>query len=227
MELSEANSPLLNDYKYDYVKQILPQTFLGGLRILSSPYYVNFLQLLLWGFPFLISIVLTLIMETIEANGTVFAVVEGTIIFICHLGLNFLSLYCERNKQYTQAVITNNFLADNDNDHPFTNCCSLTVLQFIVTRKKYLSNAIIHPLIAGVASGFCFFFLLPSNLEMYLGDKNGAIIYFIIGWFVSCVGIYPLVGQVPKEPNTLQLNDPLEISLATRAFYLLTLAVPR
>ena len=227
--MSEANSPLLNDYKSDYVKHVLPQTFLGGVKILSSPFFVNILQLLLWSFPFLISIILTLVLETTKANGYVFAVVEGSTIFICHLCLQFLTLYFERNKQSKKAVFTNNFLAadESDNDNPFNTCCSLVVLQFIVTRKTCFYNVVIHPLIAGVASGFCFCFLLPSNLETLFADKNGAIVYFVFGWIVSCIGLYSSVGQLPKEPSTLQLNDPLEISLSTRAFYLLALAIPR
>ena len=228
MDLSEANSPLLNDYKSDYVKHVLPQTFFGGIQILSSPFYVNILQLLLWSFPFMVSIVLTLVLETINVNGYVFAVVEGSTIFICHLCLQFLTIYGEHKKETQKAVFTNNFLTcESDNDNPFSTCCSLTVLKFIVARKICLFNIVIHPLIAGVASGFCFYFLLPSNLETCFADKNGAIIYFVFGWLVSCIGLYSSVGQLPKEPSTLQLNDPFEISSSTRAFYLLALALPR
>lgn len=229
MELSEANSPLLNEYKFDYVKQILPQTFLGGLQILSTPYYVNILQLLLWSFPFTTGAILTLVFEILEnvAIGTIiFAVIQGLLVFASHLVLNLLLLYSERKKQNRQGVITNNYFQDED-DVLFTDCCSFSVLNFILPPKKWIPNVLIHPLLAGVVSAFCFWFLLPSNQEVIFGDKTGAILYSIVGWFVSCVGLYPLVGQPPKEPNTLQLNDPIEIASATRALYIVGFAITR
>eukprot|EP00111_Clytia_hemisphaerica_P005087 TCONS_00014638-protein len=226
MELSEANSPLLNEYKLDYVKKILPQTFLGGVQLWSSfrlPWYIYVLQFLLWFCPFIFGIIFTVILENIsDLDVEIYSIILGIIIFIIYLVLNLILLYTERSKPSTQTIITNNFFAEDD-EIIFTKCFSLTTYKFIISSKKSFINVILHPLVAGITSGLSLFFLLPSSLNTTLNHQTGAIVYFIFGWIVTCIAVYPLIGKPPKEPNSFQLNDLFEFGQLTRGCYVVIL----
>ena len=229
MESSEAISPLLNEYKLAYLSRILPQTFLGGLRIRLSfkvPWYVYGLQLLLWSYPLVIAFFLMMILEIFDNQDRriYYGISCGIILFLSSLALNFLHLYFLKKKAVTQPVVTNNFLMEDD-EIVFTKCLSYVTYNFIVGKKKFLPNIVLHPLVYGVSSGLAFLFLQPTRSLEFFGNQTGASVYFAAGWIVSCMSLYSLIGHPPKEPNTFCFMDQYELVYVSRSFYVLLLVV--
>jgi len=229
MESSDVNSPLLNEYKLAYLSCIIPQTFLGGLRVrfsFKAPWYVYCLQLLLWSYPLIIGCLLTMILEIFDSQDRrlYYGISCGIVLYLCPLTLNFLLLYFSRKKAVTQPVVTNNFLMEED-EVIFTKCLSFVTFDFVVGKKQFLPNILIHPLVYGVTAGLVFLFLQPSRTLKFFGNQTGASVYFAAGWIVSCISLYPLIGQPPKEPNAFRFTDKYDLVYVTRSFYVFVLAV--
>ena len=226
MELSEANSPLLNEYKLDYVKKILPQTFFGGVQVNSSfklPWYIHVFQLLLWICPFIFGIIFTVVLENYpDLDRRIYSAILGIIIFVLYLAVDLVLRYTDRSKPSTQIIITNNFLTEDD-EVVFTGCFTLTTFKYLTSSKKCIVNIVFHPLLAGLSSGLSLYFLLPSSLYQVFDNKAGAIVCFVFGLIVTCIAVHPLVGKPPKEPNSFQLNDPFEFGQITRGCYVVLL----
>ena len=67
-----ADVPLLNDYKKNFVKRRLVQTFLGGLQLKrkNTPVWFIISQIILFLIPSLASIPFTIMVEHLEENAT-------------------------------------------------------------------------------------------------------------------------------------------------------------
>ena len=81
--MSVSDVPLLNDYKQQFVKKRLPQTFLGGPNIklgYQAPCYVYFLQILVWILPFIVGGICTILIELAAVNVFVSASICGALI---------------------------------------------------------------------------------------------------------------------------------------------------
>ena len=69
--MSVSDVPLLNDYKQEYVKKRLPQTFLGGPNLklgYQAPCYIYLLQILVWILPFIFGGICTILTEIARLN---------------------------------------------------------------------------------------------------------------------------------------------------------------
>lgn len=226
MDLSEANSPLINDYKLKYLFQVIPQTFLGGLRLrfpFKLPWFIYIIQICIWSLPFIVGSLVTLLCELSSINNDIASAIYGLLMLLCALVCN-IALVKAKGESAGIKKVTNNFLMEED-EVEFTSCFSLETFEFIVAKKKFHLNNLLHPIFYGVTCAFSLLFLLPQKSEVVLGCSAGSIVYYFFGWFVVCVAVYPLVCKPPKEPNTFRFNDNFEIVLLTRQFYVLFLTV--
>ena len=81
--MSVSDVPLLNDYKKEFVKKRLPQTFLGGPNIklgYEAPCYVYFLQILVLLLPFLIGGTCIILTELAALNVFISASISGALV---------------------------------------------------------------------------------------------------------------------------------------------------
>ena len=81
--MSVSDVPLLNDYKKEFVKKRLPQTFLGGpnLRLgYAAPCYVYFFQILAWLSPWICGGIFTILTEISGLNISISASVTGGLV---------------------------------------------------------------------------------------------------------------------------------------------------
>lgn len=93
--MSVSDVPLLNDYKKEFVKKRLPQTFLGGpnLRLgFTAPWYVYFLQILAWISPWIICGIFTILTEISGVNIAISACVAGGIIGLFVLSIQVIKI---------------------------------------------------------------------------------------------------------------------------------------
>ena len=64
--MSVSDVPLLNEYKSEFVKKRLPQTFFGGLNVrlgYKAPFYVYAFQIFVWILPWVIGGIFTVATE--------------------------------------------------------------------------------------------------------------------------------------------------------------------
>eukprot|EP00794_Sanderia_malayensis_P019841 gene19841-21783_t len=220
-----AQAPLLNDYKYDYFTRRLPQTISGGLRLKIGshlPIYIYFLQLLFFLVPLLIASLLTIPAETNPDLRIAFSYVYGALMFSIMLLTHGSLLLMERKSSCNETNIPKSkelSLDESDTELQLQKCCSMQTLQFIIQKKRYYFNIFFHALIGGIVDGVVFQFLLPSRTNAAFGNYTASIVYFIISWFVVCIGQHCLLGQTPPEPAQFRTTDHFDLSPLMRPFY--------
>lgn len=226
MENSAETAPLLNDYKKEYFFQRFSQTVFGGpLFKLSSddgsyglPIYVHFYQFIVFILPLILASVFTVITETNNDINYWISIAFG-----CIMALILLLLHI-----YRDSVSNNNpslgSVTDLDEDeNKLQGCCGIKqVLMFVIKKKRWKLQLVIHAIIYGVVNGMIFLYLLPSTTSKLnaFQSKYIAIIFFIISWITSCTGLYGLIARPPKEPCQFRSTDSFEVLVTTRPLYM-------
>jgi len=97
--MSVSDVPLLNEYKQEYVKKRLPQTFLGGPNIklgYEAPCYIYFFQILVWLLPLVIGGICTILTELAALNIIISGAISGILIgiFVLSVQVRITVLKC-------------------------------------------------------------------------------------------------------------------------------------
>ena len=224
---SVGTAPLINEYKLSYFSRRFPQTLLGGPKLklgFQTPFYVKLNQLLLFVFPFMTGFSLTAL-ASYSLDKYITAYIHGGIIFMFVLIVQIIYLLLKRHysDRYQVNSIPHNILGEDD-EVEFLSCCGFETLEFIIQKKRFLINYLLHPAISGVLNGVLFLYLLPSQIES-MGIKltqaeSYAYLYSVFGWLTICIGQYPLTAQSPPEPAQFRTTDALELNPLYRPFYM-------
>ena len=149
----------------------------------------------------------------------------------------------DNKDKLTNKKATNNkrsLLNDSENNYQFKSMCSMSCLTFVIqpvgsymrfdnglmrsvdTKKFmiYLLRISIDSLLAGFMMFSCVKFQSILYLQTYF-NLAGAVIIFILSWFVLCIGFYSLCIREPHEPAIYQPYDKYKIQHYTRAFYII------
>ncbi|XP_076098379.1 pecanex-like protein 4 [Mytilus galloprovincialis] len=215
--------PLLNEYKREFLSKRFPQTLLGGPKLrlgYEAPVYVYFQQLLLFLFPFLIGGIFTLLVELKTIDDYVGSVITGSLIFTCVLIVQLTSTIVQaQNSSDLPYPTKKNLLAEED-EIDFFSCCGVETLEFVVPKKRFKFNIVIHAVLSGFVCGLTFMYLLPMTLNSLYSHNTGAtVVLYIFGWLTLCIAQYSLSVGSPPEPNTYKTQDSWEIAPLMRSLY--------
>eukprot|EP00795_Rhopilema_esculentum_P002949 gene2949-1198_t len=230
MENSAETSPILNEYKQEFFLKRLPQTILGGPIIKVDtgrqplPSYVYLYQFLIFAAPLVISSCLAIVTELGLVASYWICVVFGVIMVIfmlsLHLGLRLKSKTLKPVEEFQFDC------EDDDNEIEFQGCTDINQsLKFIIHKKKYISNVFFHAFLYGIICGIIFLYLLPSSSRYVFGRNEEAVVYYVMGWIVACIGLYSLIARPPAEPCQFKATDQYETSCLTRPFHMACFAV--
>lgn len=107
-ETESTSSPLLNDYKRDFVLKRLLQTLLGGIILkfnpeLDVPWFIYVLQLLLFTIPFFIGGISILIHDLIKSNtwSLYISIIAGCVYFVYFITIKLVAVTI-KNKAYAK-----------------------------------------------------------------------------------------------------------------------------
>ena len=225
MENSAETSPLLNEYKKVYFFERFIQTIFGGPVVKTSsdtgkvclPFYLHIYQFIVFILPLVLSAVFTAITEVHPGINYWMSISFGCIMTV----IMIIILVC-RNLSAKQINSSSN-LADDGDETEFEGCCGIKqLLIFMINKKKWAPNLVIHSLLYGVVNGIVFLYLLPStvNRQAVFQSKTASIVYYVISWLSSCIGVYGLIAKPPAEPCQFRTTDHYEILVLTRPFYM-------
>ena len=212
--------PLLNEYKQEFFWKRFPQTILGGPKLrlgYSAPSYVYLLQVLLFVLPWLLAGIFTVLVEYDIMSWSVGTIVYGGVILLFVL----LTQGLARGLRQRQAPISNlrktpeNMLSEED-EIEFDSCCAVQTVNFIIPGHKYLVSLVLHAIVAAVVGGLAFSYLLPSTLKLLYNHVAATVIFFILGWLTTLIGLYPVTVGGPPEPATFQALDSYDLMAYSR-----------
>ncbi|CAH1791455.1 unnamed protein product [Owenia fusiformis] len=215
-------SPLLNDYKSEFVWKRIPQTLFGGLKLrlgYDAPAYVYLNQIVLWLLPWLFGGVFTLLVELNVIHYTIGMYVYGALMTIYVIVVNIITLVVQtKSSAISPLSNTNNLLADDD-EIDFTSCCGVQTFEFVVPGKKYKINIVLHGLLSGPLCALGFWYLLPQTLSGLYGSVAGTVILYILGWITLLIAQYSLTVGAPPETAVFRTLDNYELTPLMRPFY--------
>ncbi|KAM8807238.1 pecanex-like protein 4 [Eudromia elegans] len=214
--------PLLNDYKQEFFLKRFPQTVLGGPRFklgYCAPPYIYVNQIILFLTPWVLGGVGTLLYQLDVMKDYYTAALSGGLMFITALILQMTSLYAKQKTVTVERMQIQNTLTDED-EFEFSSCVGSETVKFIISGKKYIINAVFHPLLAGVLCGLGTWYLLPNRLTLLYGNIGGTVVIFVFGWVTICIAEYSLTVNTATETATFQALDTYEITALMRPFYI-------
>lgn len=217
--------PLLNDYKQEFFAKRFPQTILGGPKLrlgYDAPVYVYINQLILFIIPFILGGLVTLLVELDTISDVVGVILYGSLVLAFVLAANIISSIVQEKCTSDLTYPTKKNLFAEEDEIDFVSCCGVETYEFVIPRKKFIANLIIHAVLSGCMCGLSLWYLLPTTLNALYSNSTGAtVVIFIFGWFTVLVAQYPLTVAAPPEPATYRTMDRWELSPLTRPFYVL------
>lgn len=217
--------PLLNDYKQEFFAKRFPQTILGGPKLrlgYDAPVYVYINQLILFIIPFILGGLVTLLVELDTISDVVGVFLYGSLVLAFVLAANIISAIVPEKCTSDLTYPTKKNLFAEEDEIDFVSCCGVETYEFVIPRKKFIANLIIHAVLSGCMCGLSLWYLLPTTLNALYSNSTGAtVVIFIFGWFTVLVAQYPLTVAAPPEPATYRTMDRWELSPLTRPFYVL------
>lgn len=241
---TSTSSPLLNDYKRNFVLKRLLQTILGGpifkfSSSIKSPAYIYILQIILYLLPFVfggISILIHDLVNTKQWNLYI-SIIAGSLYFLLILSLK-ISLLIIVNKSYQTKQSENaekaNRLSDEQN-FEFTKFFSKSTIEFLIPTSSELFNesnparktakivkSLLQNLFDSCLVGLIMFSSVYFESIIYLQNfysLAASIILFILHWIVLVMSCYSLCFRNPPELAIYQPYDNLNINRYYRVFY--------
>lgn len=148
-ETVQTASPFLNDYKRNFVLKRLLQTLLGGLILkfnsdIHVPWFIYFLQILLFTIPFLIGGVCILIRDLINSTSSNLniPIIGACVYFFYLVCLKFVAIiltnksYIKKNRPQKDSKSikkkTRSNLLNDEQNYSFEKFFSYTTLEFIL-----------------------------------------------------------------------------------------------
>ena len=225
MENSAETSPLLNDYKQEYFFQRFSRTVFGGpvFKIssdesrISLPFYVHICQFTVFILPFALSAIFAGVIETQPDINYWMSISFGCLMTIIMAIIHICRYLLAKKLDPLDK------LSGEEEDIEFEGCCNIKqVLRFVINEKKWTLNIAVHALFYGIVNGVIFLYLLPSTSSrlMIFQSKVASVLYYVISWVTSCIGLYGLIAKPPTEPCQFKTTDQYEILVLTRPFYM-------
>lgn len=145
------------------------------------------------------------------------------ILFVLTVQLIALVAHRKSKRTVTPLNTAKNMIAEED-EVDFDTCCGREAIQFVIPRKKYMVNTVIHALLSGPVCGMAFLYLLPSTINTLYTDSLAAkILLYVFGWMAVSVAQYSLTVAPPPETFVFRTSDRHEITPLSRPFYILLL----
>ena len=219
-----SGTPLLNEYKQEFLWKRLPQTILGGLRLklgFCAPLYIYLCQVLLFLTPWIVGGVFTLIVEEDVLAYDIAIYVYGSIMCLFVLALNVVGATVREKCSAVSSVALNahNVLSE-ENEMDFVSCCSIETINFLLPAKRFLISVLVHALLSGPFLGLGFWYLLPSTLNnVYDNNLSATVSLYGFGWICLCIAQYSLTVAPPTESAIFRTSDRWELGPLMRPFY--------
>ena len=201
-----ADVPLLNDYKRNFVRNRLCQTFLGGIRLFGVPQYTIILQTFVFFIP-IIPVIPFYFIEPhwdIWLNYLIFAiiiVILSLIFQICGKLLNYKIIRQISSSSDNQIPgVTSELLAE-ENTVQIHGCVSL--MSFLIPCKKNWLNILLHSLISGLMAFSVGPLFQPSETVIPV------VLVQIFSWYSILQAYYSLILVNPPETATFRVHDSL------------------
>ena len=203
-----ADVPLLNDYKRNFVRNRLCQTFLGGIRLFGVPWYTIILQIFVFLIPIIPVISFYFIEEPHWLNYLFFAiiiVILSLIFQICGKLLHYriIRQINSSNSDNQLHDVTINELLSEENTVQIQGCLSL--MSFLIPCKKNWLNILLHSLIAGLMAFSVGPLFRPSDTFIPV------VLVQIFSWYSILQAYYSLILVNPPEIATFRVHDSLGI----------------
>uniref|UniRef100_T1JFN4 Pecanex-like protein n=1 Tax=Strigamia maritima TaxID=126957 RepID=T1JFN4_STRMM len=220
--MPDSESPLVNEFKYDFIRRRLAETILGGPKLAvctRSTLGIHLSQAVLYTFPLLIGLNLFALARAEVLAEETATYCAGAALLIFTLLVQLLS--CQSGLRSSVVVPkTNEKIQINDELSLQTNsCCGNATLQFVVPKKKFKLNIVVHAIVSGVVGGFAFRYLSPSVLERVFPVVWTNYLFCFWGWLVVCNAQYSLTSGAPPEPVVFHPLDGFEAASLMRSFY--------
>ena len=214
--------PLLNEYKQEFFWKRFPQTVLGGLKFklgYRAPFYVYLNQILLFILPWLIAIPFTILVEVLVIHVSTGCYVVGALgtVFVLCVQVISLALRTKNSSVAPSGGQPQNVLSEED-EVDFQSCCGIETIVFVIQKKKFRINILLHALLAGPMCGLGFWYLTPMTLSGIYGIPGGVILH-ILGWITLCIALYSLTAGPPPETAVYRSTDHYELAPLMRPFY--------
>lgn len=213
--------PLLSSYKHSLLRRRLFQVVLGGARVRRVPWYIHFVQGLLWILPLAFAVPFIIVDAHRLWNPYFLALVYACIVGVCVLveGLVVVLL----RWQWRHRVGETPQYDDELDEVEIPSCFGLETVDFVFSRKR-LSSVLLHPLVSGLLSFCSLFTLLPTVMKESL-PTAGVVVVSLLGWFAFGMAHYSLAVRAPPETAVYRPVDPLELKFVNRPTHLLLICI--
>ena len=240
--------PLLNDYKRAFVRNRLLTTFLGGIRLTGCPWYAVLIQLGLLILPVTVIVLVTTLVPY-SALGTdqhpfllhyallcsflfSYTVILQIIVYCCHQSeLNAVQeivLSSGEAEDEGKGVRRRRQLFEEEDDAELDGCCSTKTWQFVISRKKFKVNIMVHALMAsGVGAAALTFLDLDTVRKLFGGNTVEAYFVIVFGWVSVVNALYGVMIAPPPETATFRFLDTFELGSMSRPLHVILLTLPQ
>lgn len=230
------NVPLVSEYKIDFIKSRLIQTFFGGLKLdllitESTSKTTILIQLLIFLYPILVGLIFSLI---IQFRSTIMTSIESILLLTFSMGfsIQFLIQFCSKQlilmkfktnqiRDAQRTILTELIGQAGQMPGQLTSSGGKLLLEeiFPQTNKKSLSTQLIQSIVSSLM-------ITLTVINIQIGRINLQsnvliIIVFIFVWFTVLLSNYSLSIEPPTElSSTATINHNCQLSqLLYRPFY--------
>ena len=216
---------LLSDYKKDFVAKRFLQTFIGGIRLPSVPWYVKLLQLVIFGLP-LMGIVPYYVINDPSGLSSLLLGIFGMVWALLLQLLGRLAHWRAAHLGNTVLHLSSNLL-DEENEVQFEGLFCAKTWTFLIPPKKHWINVLFHSLMAGLLFLACSQYLLKSTIQEFLGSKTPfSELVISLAILSICQAFHSLVIVSIPESAVFRAHDNLERNYISRPIHVIFVTIP-